>query len=219
MIYHPGTGDIDRAMELAVGSPEDAVAMLRSQLEQEWADVMPVELRHQYEHAWAVAFVNRLQTLPGTGRRDVLTDLLEHWDAHVADEVDDNSERNPHVGFVPADKSGLVDDLMRWRGGDLNDSVSPFAIHTVIVNAVPQDKSVAGFPEWRYTVRHPVDCDRLPYGERCAFDMISDDGESIEVPASWEAGEYEAHIRSTDSIAGAGEEYIEISSTPVVRES
>lgn len=149
--------------------------------------------------------------LAGTGRRDILTDLLEHWNTHIVDEVDDNPERNPHAGFVPADKSGLVDDLMRWRGGDLNDYVSPFAIHAVTVERETDTSDAT------YTVRHPVDCDRLPYGELCAFDKVSD--KSIVVPPQLAPGEYEANVRSTDSIAGAGEEYVEVSSTPVVRES
>lgn len=152
----------------------------------------------------------------GTGRRDVLEDILEHWDTHVTDEVDDNPERNPHVGFVPAEKSGLVDALMEWRGGDLNDYVDPFAVHTVTV------EYVAGWSEsstiLKTTVRHPVDCDRLPYGELCAFDKVSDCGESLYLPEHCAPGEYEALIRRTDNMLGAGEEYIEIGK-PVVRES
>lgn len=152
----------------------------------------------------------------GTGRRDVLEDILEHWDTHVTDEVDDNPERNPHVGFVPAENSGLVDALMGWRGGDLNDYVDPFAIHTVTVEYVAGWSEPSTIP--KTAVRHPVDCDRLPYGELCAFDKVSDCGESLYLPESCAPGEYEALIRRTDNMLGAGEEYIEIGQ-PVVRES
>lgn len=151
----------------------------------------------------------------GTGRRDVLEDILEHWDTHVTDEVDDNPERNPHVGFVPAEKSGLVDALMEWRGGDLNDYVDPFAVHTVTVEHVAGWSEHSTIP--KTTVRHPVDCDRLPYGELCAFDKVCDAGESLYLPKDCAPGEYEALIRRTDSMLGAGEEYIEIGK-PVVRE-
>lgn len=152
----------------------------------------------------------------GTGRRDVLEDILEHWDTHVTDEVDDNPERNPHVGFVAAEKTGLVDALMEWRGGDLNDYVDPFAVHTVTV------EQVTGWTEGstilKTTVRHPVDCDRLPYGEPCAFDKVSEGGQELCLPEDCAPGEYEALIRRTDNMLGAGEEYIEIGK-PVVRES
>jgi len=213
VIYHPGTGDIDPAMAQIVTDDEAAVHVLRGRLAHEWTGVIPAMARDHYEHAWAVAFVNRIHALPGTGRRDVLADLLEHWDAHVPDEVDDNPERNPHAGFVPADGTGLVDDLMRWRGGDLDDSVSPFAVHTVIVDRVD------GAPDPTCTVRHPVDCDRLPYGAQCAFDKVSDSGQSILLPVRCAPGEYVAQVRGTDSIEGAGEEYVEVDMTSVVRES
>lgn len=152
----------------------------------------------------------------GTSRRDVLEDILEHWDTHVTDEVDDNPERNPHVGFVPAENSGLVDALMEWRGGNLNDYADPFAVHTITV------EYVAGWSEsstiLKAAVRHPVDCDRLSYGELCAFDKVSDCGESLCLPEHCAPGEYEALIWRTDNMLGAGEEYIEIGQ-PVVRES
>lgn len=155
-------------------------------------------------------------TKPGTGRKDVLEDILEHWDTHVTDEVDNNPERNPHVGFVPAEKSGLVDALMEWRGGDLNDYVDPFAVHTVTVECVAGWSEHSTIP--KATVRHPVDCDRLPYGELCAFDKVCDASESLCLPKDCAPGEYEAWIQRGDTMSGAGEEYIEIGK-PVVRES
>lgn len=50
-----------------------------------------------------------------TGTAADLEAILEEWDAHIVDEVDDNPERNPHVGFVPAEGTSLVDALERWR--------------------------------------------------------------------------------------------------------
>ena len=173
--------------------------------------------------AYARILLARLDNQPtgepaavGTGRRAVLKDILEHWDTHVTDEVDDNPERNPHFGFVPAEKSGLVDALMEWRGGNLNDYVDPFAVHTVTVEYVAGWSEHSTIP--KTTVRHPVDCDRLSYGELCAFDKVSDCGESLCLPEQCAPGEYEALIRRTDNMLGAGEEYIEIGQ-PVVRES
>jgi len=50
-----------------------------------------------------------------TGTGADLEAILEEWDVHIVDEVDDNPERNPHVGFVPAEGTSLVDALEAWR--------------------------------------------------------------------------------------------------------
>lgn len=204
--------DIPRAGRHTVADTATAVESLRNHVRFARHGALPPWEQDRYETEWAQAFVERVHALSGAGRRDVLIDILEHWDTHVTDEVDDNPERNPHVGFVPAEKSGLLDALMQWRGGDLNDYVDPFAVHTVTV------EHVAGAPSPKIVVRHPVDCDRLPYGDRCAFDKVSDDGQSLCLPSQCMPGEYEAWIRRTDNMMGAGEEYIEIGK-PVVREA
>lgn len=208
--------DIPRAINHTVTDLTSAVKALRNHVRFARHGALPPWEQDRYESEWAQAFVERVHALSGTGSRDVLADILEHWDTHVTDEVDDNPERNPHVGFVPAEKSGLVDALMEWRGGDLNDYVDPFAVHTVTVEYVAGWSEHSTIP--KTTVRHPVDCDRLPYGELCAFDKVSDCGESLCLPEQFAPGEYEALIRRTDNMLGAGEEYIEIGQ-PVVRES
>lgn len=53
------------------------------------------------------------RTYTGTGAD--LEAILEEWDVHIVDEIDDNPERNPHVGFIPAEGTSLVDALERWR--------------------------------------------------------------------------------------------------------
>lgn len=50
-----------------------------------------------------------------TGTAADLEAILEEWDVHIVDEVDDNPERNPHVGFVPAENTSLVDALEAWK--------------------------------------------------------------------------------------------------------
>lgn len=50
-----------------------------------------------------------------TGTAADLEAILEEWDVHIVDEVDDNPERNPHVGFIPAEGTSLVDALLAWR--------------------------------------------------------------------------------------------------------
>lgn len=50
-----------------------------------------------------------------TGTAADLEAILEEWDVHIVDEVDDNPERNPHVGFIPAEGTSLVDVLLAWR--------------------------------------------------------------------------------------------------------
>lgn len=207
-----GVFDVTREISHTVTDLTTAAEALRDHFRFARAGALPPWEQDRYETEWAQAFVTRVQVLSGAGRRDVLEDILEHWDTHVTDEVDDNPERNPHVGFVPAEKSGLLDALMQWRGGDLNDYVDPFAVHTVTV------EYVVGVPGPKPVVRHPVDCDRLPYGELCAFDKVSDYGKSLCLPSQCMPGEYEAWIRRTDNMMGAGEEYIEIGE-PVVRES
>lgn len=204
--------DVTREINRTITDTATAVEALHNHLTAAPTGALPPWEQDRHEHEWAQAFVEHVLTMPGTGRRDVLTDILEYWETHVTDEVDDNPERNPHVGFVPAEKSDLVDALMQWRGGDFNDYVDPFAVHTVTVKYVP------GWGDPKTTVRHPVDCDRLPYGELCAFDKVSDGGQSLCLPSQCTPGEYVAWIRRTDSMLGAGEEYIEIGE-PVVRES
>jgi hypothetical protein len=44
-----------------------------------------------------------------------LLDILDEYDVHAVDEVDDNPERNPHVGFVPFEKTGLPERLLAWK--------------------------------------------------------------------------------------------------------
>lgn len=207
---------VTREINRTVTDTASAVEALHNHARFARAGALPPWEQDRYEREWAQAFVERVQAMVGTGRRDVLEDILEHWDTHVTDEVDDNPERNPHVGFVPAEKSGLVDTLMEWRGGNLNDYVNPFAIHTVTVEYVAGWSEHSTIP--KTTVRHPVDCDRLPYGELYTFDKVSDCGESLFVPEDCAPGEYEAWIQRGDTMSGAGEEYIEIGK-PVVRES
>lgn len=50
-----------------------------------------------------------------TGTAADLEAILEEWDVHIVDEVDDNPERNPRVGFIPAENTSLVDALLMWR--------------------------------------------------------------------------------------------------------
>lgn len=57
--------------------------------------------------AWAVSVAD------GVSGGDELMDLLDGcW---VGDEIDDDPERNPHAGFLPASKTLLPDRLMAWR--------------------------------------------------------------------------------------------------------
>lgn len=57
--------------------------------------------------AWAVSVAD------GVSGSDELMELLA--DCWVADEIDDDPERNPHAGFLPASKTVLPDRLMAWR--------------------------------------------------------------------------------------------------------
>jgi len=41
--------------------------------------------------------------------------ILHEWDVVIIDEVDDNPERNPHVGAADLERSGLLDALVAWR--------------------------------------------------------------------------------------------------------
>lgn len=53
-----------------------------------------------------------------------LESILEEWDVHIVDEVDDNPERNPHVGFVPAEGTSLMDALLMWRDAKTADALA-----------------------------------------------------------------------------------------------
>ncbi len=57
--------------------------------------------------AWAVSVAD------GVSGGDELMELLA--DAYVLDEVDDDPERHPRLGYVPAERTMLPDRLMAWR--------------------------------------------------------------------------------------------------------
>jgi hypothetical protein len=59
-----------------------------------------------------------------TGTGADLEAILEEWDVHIVDEVDDNPERNPHVGFVPAEGTSLVDALEAWRDAAVREALA-----------------------------------------------------------------------------------------------
>jgi len=64
---------------------------------------------------WMVARVGAVLGWPGMDGNADLYDLLADYDVHVVDEVDDNPEKLPHVGFVAAEKSDLPERLLAWR--------------------------------------------------------------------------------------------------------
>lgn len=63
-----------------------------------------------------------------TGTAADLEAILEEWDVHIVDEVDDNPERNPHVGFVPAEGTSLVDALERWRDAAVQSAITDLGL-------------------------------------------------------------------------------------------
>jgi hypothetical protein len=147
--------------------------------------------------------------MPGTGHATLLDDIFTEFGVCYTDEVDDNPERNPHVGLVEATTSSrLAAALLAWRGGNAPD-VDPFAIHIVNITGRRDDGS------WNYTINHDPDCDRLPYGEQCAFDKAAQ-GE-IPISPGTVPGEYTAWIVVAVGNQAPSEEYIRVGTSPVER--
>jgi len=57
--------------------------------------------------AWGVSVAD------GVSGTDELMDILT--DCYLLDEIDDNPERNPHAGYIPAQDTMVPDLLMAWR--------------------------------------------------------------------------------------------------------
>jgi hypothetical protein len=196
-------------MKLLVTDAQSATDVLRAALGMTWpASISPQE-RASYFQTWAEAYVDHLLTMPGTGRATLLDALLTEFDVSCVDEVDDNPERNPHVGFVSAATSSrLTEALLAWRAG-AEPEPSPFAVHIVKVIGQREDGT------WDYTVEHDADCDRLPYGQICAFDQVAQG--DVPIAPGTEPGEYTAWVVLSGADGAASEEYIHVGTAPIVR--
>ncbi len=201
--------DPRQSMDLLVTNAPNAADVLRAALSMTWpANITPQE-RAAYNQAWAEAFVDRVITMPGTGSAILLDQLLTDHDVYFTDEVDDDPERNPRVGLVKAATSTwFVNQLLAWRAGH-EPEPNPFAIHTIVVSDQRADGT------WNYTITHGPDCDRLPYGETCAFDQVAQ-GE-IPIAPGTTPGEYAAWVVLSGANGAVSDEYIYVDEKPITR--
>jgi hypothetical protein len=52
-----------------------------------------------------------------------LLDILRN--AYLLDEIDDNPERNPHIGYIPLDETMIPEQLIAWRDAAVKAALEP----------------------------------------------------------------------------------------------